>query len=117
MLSAARPDHQHGSFGKRGTRGAAPTRVEFGVIGLTQVMAQELASHGITVNASARSVDTSRVNRPHGASACWPSATVRAVSPAATGRIARPTTSAPGAVLRSEQWITSRSGVDVDGGP
>ena len=48
--------------GKRGTaRRGAYTASKFGVIGLTQVMAQELGSHGITVNAICPgSVDTSR---------------------------------------------------------
>ena len=48
--------------GKRGTaRRGAYTASKFGVIGLTQAMAQELGSHGITVNAICPgSVDTSR---------------------------------------------------------
>jgi NAD(P)-dependent dehydrogenase (short-subunit alcohol dehydrogenase family) len=48
--------------GKRGTpRRGAYTASKFGVIGLTQVMAQELGAQGITVNAICPgSVDTSR---------------------------------------------------------
>src|SRR5439155_15044023 len=48
--------------GKRGTqRRGAYTASKFGVIGLTQAMAQELGPHGITVNAICPgSVDTSR---------------------------------------------------------
>ena len=48
--------------GKRGTqRRGAYTASKFGVIGLTQVLAQELAAHGITANAICPgSVDTSR---------------------------------------------------------
>jgi 3-oxoacyl-[acyl-carrier protein] reductase len=48
--------------GKRGTaRRGAYTASKFGVIGLTQALAQELGAHGITVNAICPgSVDTSR---------------------------------------------------------
>ncbi len=48
--------------GKRGTARRGPyTASKFGVIGLTQVLAQELAAHGITANAICPgSVDTSR---------------------------------------------------------
>src|SRR5882672_1455559 len=80
--------------GKRGTaRRGAYTASKFGVIGLTQVMAQELASHGITVNAICPgSVDTSRrestSRRERALAERDPNAPGLALPP--TGRIARP---------------------------
>ena len=80
--------------GKRGTahRGAY-TASKFGVIGLTQVMAQELAAHGITVNAICPgSVDTSRrestSRRERALAERDPGAPVMGLPP--TGRVARP---------------------------
>jgi NAD(P)-dependent dehydrogenase (short-subunit alcohol dehydrogenase family) len=80
--------------GKRGTaRRGAYTASKFGVIGLTQVMAQELAAHGITVNAICPgSVDTSRrestSRRERALVEREPGAAVLTTPP--TGRIARP---------------------------
>ena len=80
--------------GKRGTmRRGAYTASKFGVIGLTQVMAQELASHGITVNAICPgSVDTSRrestTRRERALAERDPRAPVLGMPP--TGRVARP---------------------------
>jgi len=80
--------------GKRGTsRRGAYTASKFGVIGLTQVMAQELASHGITVNAICPgSVDTSRrestSRRERALAERDPAAPVLTLPP--TGRVARP---------------------------
>src|SRR3989442_9087 len=80
--------------GKRGTpRRGAYTASKFGVIGLTQVMAQELASHGITANAICPgSVDTSRrestSRRERALAETDPSARVLMAAP--TGRVARP---------------------------
>jgi NAD(P)-dependent dehydrogenase (short-subunit alcohol dehydrogenase family) len=80
--------------GKRGTpRRGAYTASKFGVIGLTQVMAQELAAHGITVNAICPgSVDTSRrestSRRERALAETDPSAQVLRLPP--TGRVARP---------------------------
>jgi NAD(P)-dependent dehydrogenase (short-subunit alcohol dehydrogenase family) len=80
--------------GKRGTpRRGAYTASKFGVIGLTQVLAQELGSHGITVNAICPgSVDTSRrestARRERALAERDPHAPVLAMPP--TGRVARP---------------------------
>jgi 3-oxoacyl-[acyl-carrier protein] reductase len=80
--------------GKRGTaRRGAYTASKFGVIGLTQVMAQELGAHGITVNAICPgSVDTSRrestSRRERALAERDPKAPVLSLPP--TGRVARP---------------------------
>jgi 3-oxoacyl-[acyl-carrier protein] reductase len=80
--------------GKRGTpRRGAYAASKFGVIGLSQVMAQELAGHGITVNAICPgSVDTSRrestTRRERALAERDPSAPVLTLPP--TGRVARP---------------------------
>jgi len=80
--------------GKRGTpRRGAYTASKFGVIGLTQAMAQELAPHGITVNAICPgSVDTSRrestTRRERALADREPGAAVQGLPP--TGRVARP---------------------------
>ena len=80
--------------GKRGTpRRGAYTASKFGVIGLTQVLAQELAAHAITVNAICPgSVDTSRrestSRRERALAEGNPGAPVLGLPP--TGRVARP---------------------------
>jgi 3-oxoacyl-[acyl-carrier protein] reductase len=80
--------------GKRGTaRRGAYTASKFGVIGLTQVLAQELGGHHITVNAICPgSVDTSRrestSRRERALAERDPGAPVLTTPP--TGRIARP---------------------------
>jgi NAD(P)-dependent dehydrogenase (short-subunit alcohol dehydrogenase family) len=108
--------------GKRGTaRRGAYTASKFGVIGLTQAMAQELGSHGITVNAICPgSVDTSRrestSRRERALAERDPSTPVLTVPP--TGRVARPDDIARLAVFfASEQsdHITGQAW-NVDGG-
>src|SRR4030095_4595957 len=80
--------------GKRGTaRRGAYTASKFGIIGLTQVLAQELGAHGITVNAICPgSVDTSRrestSRREKALAERDPAAPVMGIAP--TGRVARP---------------------------
>ena len=80
--------------GKRGTaRRGAYTASKFGIIGLTQAMAQELGAHGITVNAICPgSVDTSRrestSRRERELVERDPNAPVLGLPP--TGRVARP---------------------------
>ena len=80
--------------GKRGTaRRGAYTASKFGIIGLTQVMAQELGGHGITANAICPgSVDTSRrestSKRERALIERDPNAPVLSLPP--TGRVARP---------------------------
>jgi NAD(P)-dependent dehydrogenase (short-subunit alcohol dehydrogenase family) len=80
--------------GKRGTpRRGAYTASKFGVIGLTQVLAQELGGHHITVNAMCPgSVDTSRrestSKRERALAERDPGAPVLTLPP--SGRIARP---------------------------
>ena len=108
--------------GKRGTaRRGAYTASKFGIVGLTQVMAQELAAHGITVNAICPgSVDTSRrestSRRERALAERDPGAPVLTLPP--TGRIARPDDIARLALfLASEQsdHITGQAW-NVDGG-
>jgi NAD(P)-dependent dehydrogenase (short-subunit alcohol dehydrogenase family) len=80
--------------GKRGTARRGPyTASKFGVIGLTQVLAQELGPHGITANAICPgSVDTSRrestTRRERALAEQEPNAPVLTMPP--TGRVARP---------------------------
>jgi NAD(P)-dependent dehydrogenase (short-subunit alcohol dehydrogenase family) len=108
--------------GKRGTaRRGAYTASKFGVIGLTQALAQELAAHGITVNAICPgSVDTSRrestTRRERALTERDPRAQVLTTPP--TGRVARPDDIARLAVfLASDQsdHITGQAW-NVDGG-
>ena len=80
--------------GKRGTaRRGAYSASKFGIIGLTQVMAQELGAHGITANAICPgSVETSRrestSRRERALAERAPNAPVLSLPP--TGRVARP---------------------------
>jgi NAD(P)-dependent dehydrogenase (short-subunit alcohol dehydrogenase family) len=80
--------------GKRGTaRRGAYSASKFGIIGLTQVMAQELGAHGITANAICPgSVETSRRDstsrRERALAERDPNAPVLSLPP--TGRVARP---------------------------
>jgi len=80
--------------GKRGTaRRGAYSASKFGIIGLTQVMAQELGAHGITANAICPgSVETSRrestSRRERALVERDPNAPVLSLPP--TGRVARP---------------------------
>jgi NAD(P)-dependent dehydrogenase (short-subunit alcohol dehydrogenase family) len=108
--------------GKRGTpRRGAYTASKFGVIGLTQVLAQELAAHGITVNAICPgSVDTSRrestSRRERALAESDPRAAV--LTPPPTGRIARPDDIARLAVFFASEHSDHITGQawNVDGG-
>jgi 3-oxoacyl-[acyl-carrier protein] reductase len=108
--------------GKRGTpRRGAYTASKFGVIGLTQVLAQEVAALGITVNAICPgSVDTSRrestSRRERALAERDPSAPVLGLPP--TGRIARPDDIARLALFFASEQCDHITGQawNVDGG-
>jgi 3-oxoacyl-[acyl-carrier protein] reductase len=109
--------------GKRGTaRRGAYSASKFGIIGLTQVMAQELGAHGITANAICPgSVETSRrestSRRERALVERDPNAPVLSLPP--TGRVARPDDIARLAVFfasEASDHITGQAW-NVDGGP
>jgi NAD(P)-dependent dehydrogenase (short-subunit alcohol dehydrogenase family) len=108
--------------GKRGTpRRGAYTASKFGIIGLTQSLAQEVAAHGITVNAICPgSVDTSRrestSRREKALAEREPGAAVLTLPP--TGRVARPDDIARLAVFFASQASDHITGQawNVDGG-
>ena len=108
--------------GKRGTaRRGAYSASKFGIIGLTQVMAQELGAHGITANAICPgSVETSRrestSQRERALVERDPNAPVLSLPP--TGRVARPDDIARLAVFfasAASDHITGQAW-NVDGG-
>jgi NAD(P)-dependent dehydrogenase (short-subunit alcohol dehydrogenase family) len=108
--------------GKRGTpRRGAYTASKFAIVGLTQVLAQELGAHGITVNAICPgSVDTSRrestSRRERALAEREPGAPVSTLPP--TGRVARPDDIARLAVFfasAASDHITGQAW-NVDGG-
>ena len=108
--------------GKRGTaRRGAYSASKFGIIGLTQVMAQELGAHGITANAICPgSVETSRrestSRRERALAERDPNAPVLSLPP--TGRVARPDDIARLAVFfasEASDHITGQAW-NVDGG-
>jgi NAD(P)-dependent dehydrogenase (short-subunit alcohol dehydrogenase family) len=108
--------------GKRGTaRRGAYSASKFGIIGLTQVMAQELGAHGITANAICPgSVETSRrestSRRERALVERDPNAAVLSLPP--TGRVARPDDIARLAVFfasEASDHITGQAW-NVDGG-
>jgi len=108
--------------GKRGTaRRGAYSASKFGIIGLTQVMAQEFGAHGITANAICPgSVETSRrestSQRERALVERDPNAPVLSLPP--TGRVARPDDIARLAVFfasEASDHITGQAW-NVDGG-
>jgi len=108
--------------GKRGTaRRGAYSASKFGIIGLTQVMAQELGAHGITANAICPgSVETSRrestSRRERALVERDPNAPVLSLPP--TGRVARPDDIARLAVFfasEASDHITGQAW-NIDGG-
>jgi NAD(P)-dependent dehydrogenase (short-subunit alcohol dehydrogenase family) len=108
--------------GKRGTaRRGAYTASKFGIVGLTQVMAQELGAHGVTVNAICPgSVDTSRrestSRRERALVERDPNAPVLSLPP--TGRVARPDDIAHVALFLASEASDHITGQawNVDGG-